>query len=154
MTTPIPEDLVERIRVAVAAEVTKQAAAMRLSTAQTLDGDDQEMLADELINRELEAFAADCLGRGEPVLTVDEEALVKVAVINRIFRLRLLQPLIEDERIVNIVANGFDEVWIDYEDGTKVPGPPIASSNADLIELLREIGRRYGLSEREFNPSR
>src|SRR5581483_4072822 len=58
------------------------------------------------------------------------------------------------ERIQNIIANGFDEVWLEYEDGTKVPGPAIAASNADMIELLREIGRRYGLSEREFNPSR
>lgn len=32
-------------------------------------------------------------------------------------------------------------------------GPPIASSDAELIELLREIGRRHGLSEREFNYS-
>ena len=30
---------------------------------------------------------------------------------------------------------------------------PIASSDAELIELVREVGRRYGLSEREFNPS-
>src|SRR3546814_9326807 len=56
--------------------------------------------------------------------------------------------------IHNIIANGFDQVFLEYEDGTKVPGPPIASSNAELIEVLREIGRRYGLSEREFNPSR
>ena len=41
-----------------------------------------------------------------------------------------------------------------YADGTKINGPPIAASDAELIELLREIGRRHGLSEREFNASR
>src|SRR5437773_314851 len=54
MTTPVPEDLVERIRVAVASEVTKQAAALRLSTGQALDADDQQMLGHELINSERE----------------------------------------------------------------------------------------------------
>src|SRR5690606_26813912 len=33
-------------------------------------------------------------------------------------------------------------------------GTPVADSDEELIEQLREIGRRYGLSEREFNPSR
>lgn len=154
MTAPVSEELLERLRVAVATEVAKRAATMRLSTGKSLDGDDQQMLAQELINGELEAFAAECLARGEPVLTPDDEQVVASAVLERIFQLKRLQPLIDDERIQNIVANGFDEVWLEFEDGTKVPGPAIAASNADMIELLREIGRRYGLSEREFNPSR
>jgi Flp pilus assembly CpaF family ATPase len=45
-------------------------------------------------------------------------------------------------------------VFVEYADGTKAPGPSIASSDAEMIELLRDIGRRYGLSEREFNPAR
>lgn len=154
MTVPVPEELLERFRIAVATEVAKRAATMRLSSGKSLDGDDQQMLAQELLNRELETFAAECLARGEPVLTPDDELAVASAVLERIFQLKRLQPLIDDERIQNIVANGFDEVWLEYEDGTKVPGPAIAASNADMIELLREIGRRYGLSEREFNPSR
>jgi Flp pilus assembly CpaF family ATPase len=154
MTVPVPEELLERLRIAVATEVAKRAATMRLSSGKALDGDDQQMLAQELLNRELEAHATECLARGEPVLSPDDEQVVASAVLERIFQLKRLQPLIDDERIQNIVANGFDEVWLEYEDGTKVPGPPIAASNADMIELLREIGRRYGLSEREFNPSR
>jgi len=154
VTVPVPDEVLERLRVAVASEVAKRAATMRLSSGKSLDGDDQQMLAQALINRELEAFAAECLARGEPVLSPDDEQLVASAVLERIFQLKRLQPLIDDERIQNIIANGFDEVWLEYEDGTKVPGPAIAASNADMIELLREIGRRYGLSEREFNPSR
>src|SRR5205807_8488027 len=52
-----------------------------------------------------------------------------------------------------LVANGCEEVWIEYEDGTKVPGPPLAATDLELIEAVRDIGRRYGLSEREFNPA-
>jgi pilus assembly protein CpaF len=155
MTQPLPpEDLVRRFRAAVANELTARAAALRLSAGRSLEDDDQAILARDLINQQLEAHARECLARHEPVLTQEEEEAIATAVFDRIFQLGRLQPLIDDERIQNIVANGFDQVWLDYEDGTKVPGPPIAATNAEMIELLREIGRRYGLSEREFNASR
>ena len=73
--------------------------------------------------------------------------------MERIFRLGRLQPLLDDERIVNIHANGCDVVYVEYADGSKERSDPIASTDAELIDLVREIGRRYGLSEREFNPS-
>ena len=74
-------------------------------------------------------------------------------MLERIFRLGRLQPLLDDERIVNIHANGCDVVFVEYADGSKERSEPIASTDAELIDLVREIGRRYGLSEREFNPS-
>jgi Flp pilus assembly CpaF family ATPase len=61
---------------------------------------------------------------------------------------------LDDERIVNIHANGCDVVFVEYADGTKAQVDPVASTDDELIELVREIGRRHGLSEREFNPSR
>ena len=148
------EDLVRRLRANVANELTNRTAMLRLSGGRSLDRDDQAMLARELINGQLEAYAGECMERGEAVLTPDQEESVATAVFDRIFQLGRLQPLIDDERIQNITANGFDQVWLEYDDGSKVPGPPIASSNTEMIELLREIGRRYGLSEREFNPAR
>lgn len=153
--TPMPsEELVRRLRTAVANELTNRSASLRLSAGRSLDRDDQTMLARELINEQLEAYAGECMGRGDPSLTPQEEEALATAVFDRIFHLGRLQPLIDDERIQNIIANGFDQVWLEYDDGTKVPGPPIAASNVEMIELLREVGRRYGLSEREFNPSR
>ena len=148
-----PEDLVRRFRAAVANELTARAGALRFSAGRALDGEDQAMLARNLINDQLEAYSKECLAGHGTVLSQEEEEAIATAVFARIFQLGRLQPLIDDDRIQNIIANGFDQVWLEYEDGTKVPGPPIASSNAEMIELLREIGRRHGLSEREFNPS-
>jgi Flp pilus assembly CpaF family ATPase len=142
------------MRAAVAGEITARAGDAQTGGRSHLDQDDQAMLARELINEQLERHARDCLGTQNPVLTQDEEAALAQAVFDRIFQLGRLQPLIDDERIVNIIANGYDQVFVEYADGTKTPGPPVATSDAELIELLREIGRRYGLSEREFNPSR
>jgi pilus assembly protein CpaF len=153
-TTHVDEEIVQRFRSAVAAELTSKASEQRIRGGRALDRDDQAALARQLINGQLEEYARDCLANGDPVLAPEQEEALARAVFDRIFQLGRLQPLIDDERIQNIIANGFDQVFLEYEDGTKVPGPPIASSNAELIEVLREIGRRYGLSEREFNPSR
>lgn len=148
------EDLVARVRAAVAAELTRRTTASMLKVGRRLDIDDQGALARELINQQLEQHAQDLLAAGSPVMTQDEEEGVARAVFDRIFNLGRLQPLLDDERIQEILANGHDQVFLEYEDGSKVPGPPLAASQAEFIELLREIGRRYGLSEREFNPSR
>jgi len=150
----VDEDLVRRIRNAVASEITVRSSASVLERGRRLDRDDQAVLARELINRQLEQYARECLARTDPVLGERAEEAVARAVLDRIFNLGRLQPLIDDQRIVNIHANGHDRVFLEYEDGTKVEGPPLAASQAEFIELIREVGRRYGLSEREFNPGR
>lgn len=150
----VDEALIRRVRNAVAIELTTRTSAAHLDGGRRFDRGDQAALARELINSELDEFARECADRGEANLgEVEEEALAR-AVLDRIFQLGRLQPLLDDEQIQNIVINGYDQVWLEYADGTKVPGPPVASSDAELIEILREIGRRYGLSEREFNPGR
>jgi pilus assembly protein CpaF len=154
-TTSLPEEaLVARLRSSVATELTERTSAAMANGQHRLDRDDQAALARRLLDDELERYAQDCLNRNERVLSVDEEEVVARAVLDRIFQFGRLQPLLDDERVMNIHANGCDVVFVEYADGTKTPGPPIAASDAELIDLLREIGRRYGLSEREFNPSR
>ena len=83
----------------------------------------------------------------------EEDELTR-AVFDRLFQMGRLQPLLDDDRIQNITANGCDRVFIEYSDGSKVEGPAIAASDDELIDQIREIGRRWGLSEREFNPGR
>ncbi len=154
MTPHVPDEaLVGRMRVAVGAALAERMAA-EASGGRPFDQDDQRAFAHFLIEEQLAEHARDRLALGQPVLEAAEERLVADAVLHRIFKLARLQPLLDDERIMNIHANGCDVVFIEYADGTKVEGPPIAASDEELIELLREIGRRHGLSEREFNPSR
>jgi pilus assembly protein CpaF len=154
VTRSFDEDLVSRLRGAVAAELTSRTTSSMLTVGRRLDRQDQGALARDLINQQLERHAQECLAEGKPVLTEDEEEALARAVFDRIFNLGRLQPLLDDERVQEILANGHDQVFVEYEDGTKVQGPPLAASQGEFIELLREIGRRYGLSEREFNPGR
>lgn len=146
--------LVRRLRTSVAAELTRRARAAEAAGTRRLQGDDEMVLARQLLNSELDVLARDAITGGRPLLDdAAEEALVR-AVFDRLFQFGRLQPLLDDERIQNIIANGCDRVFVEYADGTKTTGPPIADTDDELIETLREIGRRYGLSEREFNPGR
>lgn len=150
----VDEGVVRRLRTVVAGELSRQVGEALRSTGRRLDREDQGALARKLIDDQLEQLARDSAAAGRPVLSEAEEEAVAQSVYDRIFQLGRLQPLIDDERIMNITANGCDQVFVERADGTKVEADPIAGSDAEMIELLREIGRRYGLSEREFNPAR
>ncbi len=145
--------LVQRIRGAVATELTLRARAADLDGARRLQHDDEVALARELVNIQLEQLAREALAQGSPTFDAATEEALASAVFDHLFQFGHLQPLLDDQRIQNIVANGCDQVFLEYADGTKVSGPRVAESDVDLIERLRDIGRRYGLSEREFNPS-
>jgi Flp pilus assembly CpaF family ATPase len=148
------EPLVRRLRAAAATELSRRARQAELSGTRRLTREDEGQLARQLLNAELETIATDALTHGTPVLSDAEESALLRAVLDRLFELGRLQPLLDDDRTANILANGCDQVFIEYADGTKVNGPRVADSDEELIDLLREIGRRYGLTEREFNPSR
>lgn len=148
------EALVARFRTAVG-----QALADRTSTAQrageeSFDRDDQMAFARRLLNDELERYAKECLAAGSDLLSEDGEETIAHEVFDRLFELGRLQRLLDDESLTDILCNGYDQVFLVYPDGRKVPGPPVASSDEELIEMLREIGRRSGLAEREFNATR
>lgn len=153
-TLEVSDDaLVRSMRTEIADELSVAVRRMA-DDGQRLDSADEEMLTRQLIAERLERLASDAIASGRPVLSQAEEAALSQAVFDRLFHLGRLQPLLDDETIQNIVANGYDRVFIEYAGGLKVEGPPVAESDEELIEQLREIGRRYGLSEREFNPSR
>ena len=147
------DTLIRRMRAAVAGELLARVGAEQ-QAGRHMERQDQEVLGRHLINTELQRHAQNCIARNVDAPSGLEWEVLARAVFDRLFNLGLLQPLLDDERITNITAYGYDQVFVEYADGTKVPGPPIAASDTELIEMFREYGRRYGLSEREFNPSR
>ena len=147
------EFLVARFRSAVGQTLADQSSAAQRSGSTTFDRDDQMAFARRLVNDELERYAKECLAAGRPLLSEDEEEAIADAVFDRLFELGRLQRLLDDESLTDILCNGYDQVFLVYPDGRKVPGPPVASSDDELIEILREIGRRAGLTEREFNAA-
>ncbi|MGC5410563.1 ATPase, T2SS/T4P/T4SS family, partial [Streptomyces sp. DT225] len=82
-----------------------------------------------------------------------EDRRLAEAVYDLLFRAGRLQKYLDDPRIENILVNGHDEVWVDYGDAQRVAVPPVAESDEDLRELLRDLARRNGQSERTLSTS-
>ena len=150
----VDDPLVARFRTVVAHALAERTAAAQRSGGPGPDLDDQMALARRFVNDELEGYANECLAANRELLTQDEEEAIAQAVFDRMFEMGRLQRLLDDERFTDIHCNGHDQVFLVLPDGRKVPGPPVAESSEELIDLLRQIGRRAGLSERDFNPAR
>ncbi len=111
---------------------------------------DQKVLASKLVNDALENYAAECISSGRAPLDPLEEDRLSQVILDQLFAAAGLQPLLENPLICEINATGCDDVWIRYHDGTQERGPRLASSDEELVELIRALARD-GLSERRFD---
>ena len=149
--TRLDAQLVARLRAKVSERLSERVEAERVA-GRRLDSQEQQLLARDLATEVLDEYARDCIATGRPVLGPDEEDDYAQAVDDALFGLgHVLGRLLEDDSIENINANGSDGCWITRSDGSKEPGPPLAGSDADLVELIRTVAARMGLSERRFD---
>lgn len=148
------EGLVRRIREKVAQGLSGHQADRERQGLSRMDRRDEEELAVSLINDQLRLFAKDQLNQGRPPPSARTEAAVRKATIDLLFGLAALQPHLERDDVINLHAEGGQPVWLDLVDGRTIRGAPIARHGDDLIEFVRELGRRVGISERRFDPDR
>jgi hypothetical protein len=64
-----------------------------------------------------------------------------------------LQPHLDDPDVTDIHIRGHDSVWLKLRDGTRRPADPVATSDEELVELVRVIAARMGRSERRFDAA-
>ncbi len=81
----------------------------------------------------------------------DLEQQVVDEVLNEMFGMAGLQPLLDDPTIETINANRFDRVIIQHTDGRREHAAPIASSNEELTDLVRLLAARASSQERRFD---
>ncbi|MGH7563448.1 MAG: CpaF family protein, partial [Gemmatimonadota bacterium] len=113
---------------------------------------DEQAYAGRLIAEALHDHASACISAGQEVPSVEEEAGVAAAVHALLYTSGRLQALLDDPRpIINIFINGPDDTKIELLDGTILPGPSVAESNDELADMVRELARRFGFSERQFD---
>ena len=125
----------------------------RAQAGQPLLGEDTRQYGRALILSALQDHRLDNLGRdGGALPDPGADAEIARAVHALLFGLGRLQPLLEDEAVANIEINGADRVWLHLQDGRVVAGPPVADSDAELIELVRTAAAYNGLSSRPFDP--
>ncbi len=140
--------LVDDIRRAVS-----DALAIRLRESPMGDPSARRELARALLTDMLVTRSRQRVHAGLPPWTVDEEFAIADNVMDSIFGMGRLQPLIDDPSIENIEVNGHDQVWISYADGREVRGDPVAGSDAALVEMVQALASRTGQAERSFSTA-
>ncbi len=141
---------------AFVADVRRQvsdALALRLKEAPVADAAVRRELARSLLTDVLVQRSRDRVLRGDRPWSVDEEFTIADSVMDALFGMGRLQPLIDDPAVENIEVTGHDHVWVSYADGRELRAAPVADSDAELVELVQALVTRTGQSERSFSTA-
>jgi Flp pilus assembly CpaF family ATPase len=150
----VNQDLVRRLRRDVADQLSARQSADEAAGRAAMDETERREYGRYLIDRALEGYDGEQVEAGTARLSESEEDELAEAAYAALFGAGRLEPLLADPEIQNINANGHDKVWLTYADGTKKLGPPIAESDDELVDLIRTLAARMGLSERRFDTGR
>lgn len=101
---------------------------------------DRRVRGRAIIRSIVHAHAERLSDRGEALWPLELENRYVASVENAIFGYGRLQPLFEIPEAENIEIAGCDSVMIQHGDGTRVEHPPVADSDAELVEAIRFLG--------------
>ncbi|WP_163511161.1 CpaF family protein [Fodinicola acaciae] len=116
----------------------------------------RQNLVTELLRDACDVEARHAINDGQSPMTPAEEAAACTAVRDRLCGLGGFEQHMANPRVEDIYANGFDNVWLRFTDGTTAQAPPVADSDEDLITLIRDAAARAGRDggeERRWDPS-
>ncbi|MFE0921242.1 CpaF family protein [Streptomyces nigra] len=134
----------------VARDIASQVARQREELLKTKPDMDRASEEQRCLNWIAEAVA---LWSDTQAMTLQEDEALRRAVYDLLFRAGRLQPYLDDERVEDIIIQGPHEVWLDYGDGERRRVGAIADSEEELLELLRELARGSGHSERTISTA-
>ena len=118
-----------------------------------LDKAAQEELGRTIVLDLIESTVADRVNAGMTALPGAEQDALARAVFDSLFRLGRLQPLVDDDRVENIIITGHDNVLLELTDGSLVDGPPVADSDEELIDFLVFLASRTEVNARGFSEA-
>ncbi|GLZ37881.1 protein kinase [Actinokineospora sp. NBRC 105648] len=106
--------------------------------------------AEAILADAAEAHTQTELSRGGSVVPPEVEGSLIDQVLNEIFGLAGLEPLLADQGIENINITG-DRVFVKYANGKRDRLAAVSGSDAELVELIRDLAARSGMEERRFD---
>ncbi|MFI8280747.1 CpaF family protein [Streptomyces sp. NPDC085929] len=114
----------------------------------------QEQQGRHLINEQVAVWSdAEAVKRGAATSPAEDAAIAQ-AVFDLQFRAGRLQQHLDNVLVENIFINGFQDVWLDFTDGRRIQVAPVADSDDELRELLRDLARRTtGQAERSLSTA-
>jgi pilus assembly protein CpaF len=118
-----------------------------------MDREAQQQIGRAIIVDLLQTEAQEHLSAGYGSWSTLEQDAVAKAVFDALFGLGRLQPLVDDDRIENIIITGHDTVRLELTDGTIIAGEPVADSDSELIEFLVFLASRSEVNARPFSAA-
>ncbi|MFJ6199112.1 CpaF family protein [Micromonospora sp. NPDC092111] len=105
----------------------------------------------EYIAEELLTYAGEIITAGRIPLSPQTEAALARALRDSFLGLGALQPLLDDPQVEDVFVNGCDNVWVRTTDGRSRRVPPVATTDEELVDLVRTAAARSGQEERRFD---
>ena len=139
-TTDIDWSTVVALRRKASERISSERASHRERNGIDLSGDDVRMLGRSVVRQVVESHAEKLTAEGQALWSTSTKEAYASAVVDAIFGYGRLQPLFEIPDAENIEINGSDRVFIQYGDGRREPGPPVADSDDELVEAIRFLG--------------
>lgn len=150
---PAVETLRRRLRTAVSEGLAERIRTDEQAGRPPIDFQARRGLARNLLSDAADEYAAEQLARpdGPGLVPNAVEAALIESVFDEVFGMAGLQPLLADDSIENININGCDQVFVRYADGRREQLPPVAATDAELVDLVRSLAARAGVEERRFD---
>lgn len=118
-----------------------------------LDRMAQQELGRAIVLDLIESTVAERVDAGGTTLSATEQDGLARAVFDSLFRLGRLQPLVDDDRVENIIITGHDNVLLELTDGSLTVGPDVADSDEELIDFLVFLASRSEVNARGFSEA-
>ncbi|TWP46090.1 CpaF family protein [Lentzea tibetensis] len=139
------------LRDTLAAELPRQVAAQQPRTGAPVTREARRELARSILDTAVRVHNENELTANRSLVPSGLEQQVVVEVLNELFGLAGLQPLLDNPTIETINANRWDRVFVQHTDGRREQVAPIAGSNEELTDLVRLLAARASSQERRFD---
>jgi len=151
---PISRDEVDwRLVATLRAQASEQLSRSVAADRGRLDRAAQEELGRSIVLDLVESSMAEAVNSGQATWSLVQQRSLAQAVFNSLFRLGRLQPLVDDDRVENIIIAGHDNVMLELIDGSLIDGPPVADSDDELIDFLVFLASRSEVNARSFSEA-
>ncbi|MGK3206885.1 CpaF family protein [Amycolatopsis sp. MEPSY49] len=151
--TAAVERLRQHLRDELSSQLSDRVQADESAGRPPMDAPARRRLAEASLTDAAEAHAQAELrnsAAGGMLVAPEVEQRVIRQVLDEVFGLAGLEPLLADTEIENINING-DRVFVKRADGGRKRLPPVVGSDTELIELIRDLATRSGVEERRFD---
>ena len=151
---PLDYRLVRSLQAQVADRMTQHGQLRQRHGEAPLPAADERQLALSFAQQVVSAHMRAQIADGHELPDAAHDARLVEAIDNAMYGAGELQALLDDPDVENIDINGADEVWVTYADARgKVRVRPIAASDEDLVDIVRNLGAYAGLNARPFTPT-